>query len=183
MQCLPQNGARDWLVMLPAERIVVNGCMRAVPPDIFFLKHASSIFRQSSNPVYGFSMMEQEQMGSVWPMENWLGSSIKHIQGWMTVWICYCHPLEQGYLSSTVVGGSMAELKGRNGRFYNLEIGDKKEWSLPFWWGWFIIRITRIWLIMYWLTGRRLNGVLRLSLNDRTILFIVVLFDKTVSVG
>ena len=27
--------------------------------DILFLKHASSLFRQSSNPVCGFSMMEQ----------------------------------------------------------------------------------------------------------------------------
>ena len=31
--------------------------------------------------------------------------------------------------------------------------------------------------------GRRLNGFLGLSLNDRTILFLVNLLDKTVSVG
>ena len=31
--------------------------------------------------------------------------------------------------------------------------------------------------------GRRLNGFLGLSLNDRTILFIVILLDKTVSIG
>ena len=31
--------------------------------------------------------------------------------------------------------------------------------------------------------GRRLNGFLRLSLNDGTILFLVILLDKTVSVG
>ena len=31
--------------------------------------------------------------------------------------------------------------------------------------------------------GRRLNGFLGLSLNDRTILFQVILLDKTVSVG
>ena len=31
--------------------------------------------------------------------------------------------------------------------------------------------------------GRRLNGFLALSLNDRTILFLVILLDKTVSVG
>ena len=31
--------------------------------------------------------------------------------------------------------------------------------------------------------GRRLNGFLGLSLNERTILFIVILLDKTVSVG
>ena len=31
--------------------------------------------------------------------------------------------------------------------------------------------------------GRRPNGFLGLSLNDRTILFLVILLDKTVSVG
>ena len=31
--------------------------------------------------------------------------------------------------------------------------------------------------------GRRHNGVLGLSLNDRTILFLLTLLDKTVSVG
>ena len=31
--------------------------------------------------------------------------------------------------------------------------------------------------------GRRLNDFLGLSLNDRTILFLVILLDKTVSVG
>ena len=31
--------------------------------------------------------------------------------------------------------------------------------------------------------GRRLNGFLGLSLNDRTIIFLVILLDKTVSVG
>ena len=30
--------------------------------------------------------------------------------------------------------------------------------------------------------GRRPNGFLRLSLNDRTILFLVIVLDKTVSV-
>ena len=33
------------------------------------------------------------------------------------------------------------------------------------------------------LSGRRPNGYLGLSLNDRTILFLVTLSDKTVSVG
>ena len=33
------------------------------------------------------------------------------------------------------------------------------------------------------LKGRRPNGFLGLSLNDRTILFLVILVDKTVSVG
>ena len=35
--------------------------------------------------VCGFSMMEQVRLCAVWPTENWLGNSINHIQGWMTV--------------------------------------------------------------------------------------------------
>ena len=31
--------------------------------------------------------------------------------------------------------------------------------------------------------GRRLNGFLGLSLNDRKIIFLVILLDKTVSAG
>ena len=54
--------------------------------DILLLKHARSILRQSSNPVCGFSMMEQVRLCAVLPTENWLGSSLNHIQGyWMTV--------------------------------------------------------------------------------------------------
>ena len=44
--------------------------------DILFLKLASSIFRQSSNPVCGFSMMKQVRLFAVLPTENWLGSSM-----------------------------------------------------------------------------------------------------------
>ena len=60
-------------------------------PDIIFLKHDCSIFRQSFNPVCGFSMMKQVRLWTVLPMENWLGFSMNHIQGWMNVWICYWH--------------------------------------------------------------------------------------------
>ena len=60
-------------------------------PEISSEEHESSIFRQSSNPVSGFSMMEQVRLCAVWPTENWLGSSMNHIQGWNTVWICYWH--------------------------------------------------------------------------------------------
>ena len=53
--------------------------------DILLLKHDSRILGQSSNSVCGFSMMEQVMLCAVWPAENWLGSSINHIQGMMTV--------------------------------------------------------------------------------------------------
>ena len=53
--------------------------------DNLFLKHDSSIFRQSSNPVCGFSMMEQVRLCAVWPTENCLGSSMNHMQGWRIV--------------------------------------------------------------------------------------------------
>ena len=45
----------------------------------------SNIFRQSYNPVCGFSMMKQVRLCTVWPTENWIASSLNHIQGWMTV--------------------------------------------------------------------------------------------------
>ena len=48
--------------------------------EIYSEEHTSSIFRQSSNPASGFSMMEQFRLCAVWPMENWLGSSMNHIQ-------------------------------------------------------------------------------------------------------
>ena len=60
-------------------------------PEISSEEHESSIFRQSSNPVSGFSMMEHVRFCAAWPTENWLGSSMNHIQGWNTVWICYWH--------------------------------------------------------------------------------------------
>ena len=54
-------------------------------PEVLALKHKSRISGQSSNPVCGFSMMEQVRLCAVWPMENWLGSSLNQMQGWTTV--------------------------------------------------------------------------------------------------
>ena len=54
-------------------------------PELLALKQESRILRQSSNTASGFSMMEQVRLCAVRPMENWLGSSMNHIQGWMTV--------------------------------------------------------------------------------------------------
>ena len=64
------------------------GVERHVDPpeaDIIFLKHDSGILRQLSNPVCGFSMMEQVRLCAVWSTEDWLGSSMNHIQGCRTV--------------------------------------------------------------------------------------------------
>ena len=47
-------------------------------------------------------MMEQVRLCAVWPMENWLGSSLNHIQGWTTVRESYSHALEQGPLPHRV---------------------------------------------------------------------------------
>ena len=71
-------------------------------PDILFLKHScSTLIRQSSNPLCGFSMMEQVRLCAVWSTENWRGSSLNHIQGWMTVWICYWHAPQNRSLLTT----------------------------------------------------------------------------------
>ena len=52
------------------------------------------------HPVCGFSMMEQVRLCAVWPMENWLGSSLNQIQGWIIVQESYSRALERGYLLS-----------------------------------------------------------------------------------
>ena len=82
--------------------------------DILFLKHTSSIFRQSSNPVCGSSIMEQVRLCTVWPMDNWLGSSMNHIQGWMTVWESCCHASEKGCLRLCSLLGSRECLDSSN---------------------------------------------------------------------
>ena len=47
-------------------------------------------------------MMEQVRLCAVWPMENWLGSSLIHIQGSTTVRESYSRALEQGPLVAMV---------------------------------------------------------------------------------
>ena len=67
-----------------------------IPASEFLaLKHKSRILGHSSTPVCGFSMMEQVRLCAVWPMENWLGSSLNQIQGWNTVEESYSHALDQ----------------------------------------------------------------------------------------
>ena len=68
--------------------------------EFLALKHDSRILGHSSHPVCGFPMMEQVRLCAVWPMENWLGSSLNQIQGWTTVRESYSSALEQGPLQS-----------------------------------------------------------------------------------
>ena len=103
----------DWrtrLYLWPLDATVVLCAMERAPiwTDLSFgfgggteflaLKHERRILGQSSNPVCGFSMMEQVRLCTVWPMENWLGSSLNQIQGWTTVWESYSRALEEGPL-------------------------------------------------------------------------------------
>ena len=81
-----QNVLCSWskaraLVALYKDGYMVNNKGMREGADIIFLKYDSSIFRQSSNPVCGFSTMEQVRLCDVWPADNWLGSSMNHIQG------------------------------------------------------------------------------------------------------
>ena len=79
--------AGPWALGMPVIPAPGGHAAAAQPPqaDILFLKQDSSIFRQSSNPVCGFSVLEQVRLCAVWPTENWLGYSMNHIQGWKTV--------------------------------------------------------------------------------------------------
>ena len=63
--------------------------------EVLALKQESRIIGQPTNPASGFSMME---LCAVWPMDNWLGSSLNQIQGWTTVRESYSCALEQGPL-------------------------------------------------------------------------------------
>ena len=58
---------------------------RGYREEVLALKHESRILGQSSNPVCGFSVMEQVRLCTVWTMENWLGYSLNQIQGFTTV--------------------------------------------------------------------------------------------------
>ena len=77
--------------------------------EFLSLKHESRILGHSSNPVCGFSMMDQVRLCAVWPMENLLGSSLNQIQGWTTVRESYSHALEQGSLHIPNRKGSIDE--------------------------------------------------------------------------
>ena len=50
----------------------------SLSPELLALKHKSRILGHSS-------MMEQVIIFAVWPMENWLGTSLNQILGWTTV--------------------------------------------------------------------------------------------------
>ena len=54
--------------------------------------------------------MERVRLCAVWPTENWLGSSMNHIQGWMTVWECCCPDKENGCLSTTTTRVKILEV-------------------------------------------------------------------------
>ena len=66
--------------------------------EVLDLKHGSRILGHSSNPVCGFSAIEQVRLCAVWPMENWIGSSLNQIQGCTTVGESYSRVLEPGPL-------------------------------------------------------------------------------------
>ena len=71
---------------------------RRLAAEFLALKHQSRILGHSSDPVCGFSMMEQVRLCAVWPTENWLGSFLNQILGWTTIREYYSRALEQGPL-------------------------------------------------------------------------------------
>ena len=70
------------------------GSIVRLPSDVLFLKHDSRFLRHSSIPVCGFFMIEQVRLCTVWPTDNWLGSSMNHLRG-RIIWISTWHALEQ----------------------------------------------------------------------------------------
>ena len=70
-------------------------CLISSSPEFLSLKQESRILGHSSNSVCGFSMKEQVRLCAVWPMENFIGSSLNQTQGWTTVRESYSRALEQ----------------------------------------------------------------------------------------
>ena len=78
---LPPNNVNLIFPPLPESQLPILDCLLLPSPSEFIaLKHESRILGHSSNPVCGFSVMEQVRLCAVWPMENWLGSSLNQIQ-------------------------------------------------------------------------------------------------------
>ena len=88
---------------LAKDSIFVQGQMK-LKADFHALKHESRILGHSSNPVCGFSIMEQVRLCAVRPTENWLGSSLNQIQGGTAVRESYHRALEQGPLAQRAKG-------------------------------------------------------------------------------
>ena len=57
--------------------------------------------------------MEQVKLCAVWPMENWLGSSLNQIQGWTAVRETYSRALEQGSLAQVYNWGDAGYVLSR----------------------------------------------------------------------
>ena len=79
-------------------------------------KHKSRILGHSFIPVCGFSMIEQVRLCAVCPIENWLGSSLNHIQARTTVPESYSRALEQGPLDGR--GMELMEGEGEGDDLY-----------------------------------------------------------------
>ena len=94
----------------PRSRIYRADAMRRRTPTSPLLLHARIISLRVTQHLKAkfktlnlkaglcLSMMEQVRLCAIWPMENWLGSSLNQIQGWTTVRESYSPALEQGPL-------------------------------------------------------------------------------------
>ena len=83
-QC--QQGAFDKCTRIYyLKDLVPNHPYGTLQADTQFDDGKSTIFRQLDIPVSGFSKTKQVTLCGVWPMENWLGSSMNQILGWLIV--------------------------------------------------------------------------------------------------
>ena len=76
--------------------LTLRRCYLCPGPEVLALKQESRILGHSSDPVYGYSMMEQVRLCAVLLMFcPWLGSFSNLIQGCNTVRESYSRALEQ----------------------------------------------------------------------------------------
>ena len=100
----------------------IDGCA----PNILFPKHDSRILRLSSHPVCGFSMMERVRLCAVWPTENWLGSSLNHLQGWIIIWECCRQALGKRWLMCAAAADGKNALKVAA---FHCRFREKRRWT------------------------------------------------------
>ena len=85
---------------------VASDSLSVCGPEFLALKQESRILQ----PCMWF--LHDVRLCAVWPMENWLCSSLNQIQGWTTLRESYTCALEQGPLVRTVDTGCLARTIG-----------------------------------------------------------------------
>ena len=120
-------------------------------------------------------MIEQVRLCAVWPTENWDGSPMNHILGWMTVWGCWCHALEKRCLAWQYLRNSSRCFENSVGKWNIRQCGAIMRRSVFFFWGWGwnILRVFAWWSLLHHSATRGAKQTH--ILFDRSRLFVIMI--------